>query len=138
MHKIYTSWCVENSLNPVKQKKFCEILEIKKISIFKPRKDQCDTCVAYKEGNLKEEDYQVHITKKNEACEAKKVAISTCSYQHLVVTIDLQSTQLCPKLLVSSQYYKQKLQLHDFTIFKNNTKDVYLYVWHEGDGVCIS
>lgn len=48
--------------------------------------------------------------------------------------MDLQSVQLCPKLLVSCQYYKQKLQLHIFTIYINNTKDVLMFVWYEGDG----
>lgn len=121
-------------MTSVQRKKFGEILEVQKISIFKPRKDQCDTCVAHKEGNLYEEDYQVHISKKNEAREAKKKAISEDSNYHCVATMDLQSVQLCPKLLVSAQYYKQKLQIHIFTIYINNNKDVVVYIWHEGDG----
>nr|CAH7723171.1 unnamed protein product [Callosobruchus chinensis] len=48
--------------------------------------------------------------------------------------MDVQSVLLCPKLLVSKQYYKQKLQLHNFTIYINNNKDVHCYVWHESDG----
>lgn len=121
IHKEYLKWCEEKDLPSVQiKKKFGEILEEQKISIFKPRKDQCDTCVAHKEGNLSEEDYQVHISKKNEAREAKKKAIS--------------DVQLCPKLLVSAQYYKQKLQIHIFTIYINNNKDVVVYIWHEGDG----
>lgn len=41
---------------------------------------------------------------------------------------------LAPKLQVSVQYYKQKLQVHNYTLYYNNDKDVHLYVWHEGDG----
>lgn len=48
--------------------------------------------------------------------------------------MDMQSVLLCPKLLVSEQYYKQKLALHNFTFYIKNTKDVHLYVWHEGEG----
>ncbi|KAL4714224.1 hypothetical protein ACJJTC_009576 [Scirpophaga incertulas] len=134
MHAVYSEWCQENQFPAVQRKKFCEILEIQKISIFKPRKDQCDTCVSYKEGNLDEATYQTHILKKTEARDAKQRAISEASSEHCVVTMDLQSVQLCPKLLVSAQYYKQKLQVHIFTIYVNNNKDVIVYIWHEGDG----
>lgn len=48
--------------------------------------------------------------------------------------MDLQSVLLCPKTEASAMYYKQKLQLHNFTIYRLNDKDVTLYVWHEGDG----
>lgn len=48
--------------------------------------------------------------------------------------MDLQSVLLSPKLLVSQIYYSQKLQVHDFTIYSLNNGDVFLYVWHEGEG----
>lgn len=32
----------------------------------------------------------------------------------IVVSMDMQSVLLCPKLLVSEQYYKMKLALHNF------------------------
>lgn len=48
--------------------------------------------------------------------------------------MDLQSVLLCPKTDASAMYYKQKLQLHNFTIYRLNDKDVTLYVWHEGNG----
>lgn len=48
--------------------------------------------------------------------------------------MDLQSVLPSPKLFVSKLYYSQKLQVHDFTIYCLNNGDVYLYVWHEGEG----
>lgn len=134
MHQVYKEWCKETGNTFVERKKFCEVLENEKISIFKPRKDQCDTCVAYKEGNLSEDAYNFHIVKKDAARTAKENAISSASESTLVATMDLQSILVCPKLLVSKQYYSQKLQVHNFSIYVSNTKDVHLYVWHEGDG----
>ncbi|KAF9406599.1 hypothetical protein HW555_013085 [Spodoptera exigua] len=52
MHSVYSSWCQDSNVDSVKRKKFQEILKEAKISIFKPRKDQCDICVAHKQGNI--------------------------------------------------------------------------------------
>ena len=129
MHQIYKEWCGETGSESVERKTFCEILESQKISIHKPRKDQCDSCIAFKEGNLKEEDYNMHVQKKNDARKAKEDAISSASDSVLVATMDVQSVLLCPKLIVSKQYYSQKLQIHNFTIYVCNTKDVvYIYM----------
>lgn len=134
MHLVYTSWCQTNNVDAVKRKKFQEILKEKKISIFKPRKDQCDICVGHKQGNIPDDVYQLHIKKKDEARAAKTEAINKISDDVIVVSMDMQSVLLCPKLLVSEQYYKMKLGLHNYTFHVKNNKNVYLYVWHEGDG----
>ena len=34
------------------------------LAIYKPWKDQCDTCTAYNAGNVDENEYQEHIKKK--------------------------------------------------------------------------
>lgn len=34
----------------------------------------------------------------------------------------------------SAMFYKKKLQLHNFTIYKLNDHDVTLYVWNKTDG----
>lgn len=134
MHGTYEEWCSENSLKPADRKTFMGTLKEENVSIYKPRKDQCDTCVGFKEGNITEEQYSLHTIKKDEARLAKQKAISTCSGKILVATMDVQSILLCPKLLVSQQYYKKKLQIHNFTIYVNNNKDVHCYVWNESDG----
>ena len=33
-------------------------------AIYKPRKDRCDTCTAYNDGNVDENEYQEHIKRK--------------------------------------------------------------------------
>ncbi|GLV40902.1 hypothetical protein CBL_08476 [Carabus blaptoides fortunei] len=83
---------------------------------------------------LREEEYREHIEKKKEAEAAKKLAKDTASDEKLVVTMDLQSVLLAPKLEASAIYYKQKLQIHNFTVYALNDKKVDLYVWHEANG----
>lgn len=134
MFREYESWCQKNGKRSAGRKYFNAILEDEKISIFKPRKDQCDTCTGHKEGSITEEQYALHIAKKNEAYKAHNDATGMSSSEVLVMTIDVQSVLLSPKMLVSVQYYKQKLQVHNQSIYVNNNKDVHLYVWHEGDG----
>ena len=46
---------------------FRQLLKEKDIGIFKPKKDQCDRCIAFKLKNLAEEEYSEHILKKEEA-----------------------------------------------------------------------
>jgi hypothetical protein len=51
--------------------------------------------------------------------------------------MDFQSVLTYPKLsvfVVSKQYYTQKLQLHNFTVYVSNNNDICWYVWHEEDG----
>ncbi|GLV33375.1 hypothetical protein CBL_20118, partial [Carabus blaptoides fortunei] len=110
------------------------ILNEENIAIHKPRKDQCDTCCSWETHNISEEEYSEYIEKKKEAEAAKKLAKDTASDEKLVVTMDLQSVLLAPKLEASAIYYKQKLQIHNFTVYALNDKKVDLYVWHEANG----
>ncbi|KAJ8893314.1 hypothetical protein PR048_005905 [Dryococelus australis] len=102
------------------------------MKIFQHRKDQCDTYVSYKEGNLSEEDYRLHITKKEEAKIAKQNAISSASDDVLFVMMDGQCVLSCPKPLV------RKLPVHNFSTYVSNNKDIHLYAWHEGEGKVMS
>lgn len=135
MYKIFKTWCLENEKTATHIKAFREILREKKISIHKPRKDQCDTCVGFKCGTVSEEVYSAHREKEQAGRIAKANMKATASEQNkLVITMDLQSVLTCPKLLASQSYYKLKLQMHNFTIYALNNKKVALYVWHEANG----
>ena len=41
------------------------------LSLFRPKKDQCDLCISFKVGNTSEDLYKHHIEKKNTAREEK-------------------------------------------------------------------
>ena len=134
MHEVYVSYMQSENKQVVSRQIFVEVVKDMKIAIHTPRKDQCDTCCEYKTGNLSQEEYAAHIIKKDEAHTAKKAAKEQASGGTVVVTMDLQSVLLAPRLRASAVYYKQKLQLHNFTIYRLNDGQVDLYVWHEGNG----
>lgn len=46
----------------------------------------------------------------------------------------MQSVLLCPKSNVSSQYYKTKLIVHNFTLYDLKRKQGYCFLWNETDG----
>jgi hypothetical protein len=66
---------------------------------------------------VKEEDYNEHIRKKSEAQDSK-IADKEAAKEgkQIVITMDLQSLLLCPKLKASCLFYKTKLCCHNFTI----------------------
>lgn len=134
MHEVYTTWCEEQGINVAARTFFTNVLTKEKIKIHKPRKDQCDVCCGYEVKTISSEVYINHIAMKNEARDAKNKAKESADNTYLVLTMDLQSVLLCPRTEASKMYYKQKLQLHNFTIYVLNNKDVTLYVWHESNG----
>lgn len=136
MHAVYKAWCIEQHKKPVSRNTFLSVLSHYNISIHKPRKDQCDVCSSYQLKNVSQEDYDTHIKKKDEARHAKNTAIENLknNLDSLVISVDVQSVLLAPKLLAGALYYKQKLQCHNFTIYNSRTGDVTIYFWHEADG----
>lgn len=101
------------------------------LSLFSPKKDECDICVGYKTKNIDNIQYTEHITRKEQARKEKEEDKNS---NNKVFTMDLQSVLLCPKSNVSALYYRTKLIVHNFTIFNLHTKDGYCFLWHEGEG----
>jgi hypothetical protein len=134
MYLAYCDYAKEHSTDSICRQLFSDILEEKKISIHKPRKDQCDVCCGYTAGSVNTADYEEHMLKAREAEMAKAEAKENCSPTNIVITVDVQSVLMCPRLLVSTAYYKKKLQVHNYTIFRLNDKEVSLYVWDESSG----
>lgn len=100
----------------------------KNISLFKPKKDECDICITFETGNLSIEEKLLHDKIKIEArCEKETDKESI----HEVYTVDLQSVLLCPKSNVSSQYYKTKLIVHNFTVYDLRIKLGYCFLWNK-------
>ena len=118
-------------------KLFRQIFESMNIGIYKPKKDQCDTCVGFEVGNVTEEEYNIHQHRKQQARAEKerdKDLGNLSERSTRVITVDLQAVLLSPKLNASALYYKTKLACHNYTIFDLNSKDVTCYFWHEGQG----
>lgn len=110
---------------------FKYIFEESNLSLFSPKKDECDICVGHRTQNISEVIYQEHRAKKDEARNEKEKDKESLNK---VFTMDLQSVLLCPQSNVSALYYKTKLILHNFTLFDLHTKNGYCFLWHEGEG----
>lgn len=102
--------------------------------IFKPRKDQCNKCIAFKNSNITEEEYRTHITKKEQSRHEKDNHKNQTDEDTLVYTMDVQAVLLCPRIQALATYYKTKLKVHNYTNYNLKTKEVICYLWHEGNG----
>jgi len=101
-------------------------LEENNISLFKPKKDACDLCTAFDTGNISIEEKELHEAREEKETDKESV--------NEVFTMDLQSVLLFPKSNVSSQYYKIKLIVYNFTIYDLKRKKGYCFLWNEAEG----
>lgn len=134
LHRYYQQAAAAAGLRAVGVQYFTTLFHEENYSVFIPRKDQCDVCVSYKHGNISKADYDTHVTKKDEARQEKSRDKDSATEEKSLWTMDLQAVLLCPKTQASSQYYKKKLQVHNFTLFNLASKEGYCYVWDESEG----
>lgn len=129
LHKVYSEFCnaQDEKVKPLSIATFHKEFDNKRLSLYKPKKDLCDTCVAFETGNLNEEQYNEHLQLKREAREEKSRDKNS---QNEIFTMDLQSVLVCPKSNVSSLYYKTKLIVHNFTIYDLRRQQGHCYVWN--------
>nr|CAH7716532.1 unnamed protein product [Callosobruchus chinensis] len=115
LYKFYKNdWLAsKNVQQPAGLTLFKYIFEESNLSLFSPKKDECDICVGHRTQNVSEEIYQEHIAKKDQARNEKEKDKGSLNK---AFTMDLQSVLLCPQSNVSALYYKTKLILHNFTL----------------------
>ncbi len=138
LYQLYCDTCKEKGKTPLSHALVEEEVKKMNLSLFKPKKDQCDTCVSHEAGNITDEDWQCHraaveAARKEKATD-KKHALEEDEKKTLVLTMDLQAVLLAPRLQASALYYKTKLCVHNFTMFDLVSRDAVCYVWHEGEG----
>lgn len=125
------NWCSEREKQPLSMTVFNEIFEKKNLSLYAPRKDQCDICARYLVENISEADYSLHQEKKKEAREEKT---KDKNEEEFVFTVDLQAVLMAPKSNVSSFYYRTKLQVHNLVFYNLKNQKAYCFLWHEVEG----
>ena len=101
------------------------------MSLYRPKKNHCDTYRSHKLNHIDDATYNDHIKKKEDA---KKEKDKDKIEGDLVFTVDLQSLVLSPKLDASVLYYRSKLSVHNFTIYDLKTNDGFCYIWNETEG----
>ena len=73
LYELYTEECLKNKESPVNKHMYRKACNTDyKLSFFKPKKDGCGTCEQHKVGKLSDEEYEAHITRKNDAQKEKK------------------------------------------------------------------
>lgn len=116
IHSVYSEYITAKGLLPVSRQVFVEVMKEKNIDIHSPRKDQCDICTQFNVSSVSRVEYDLHVVMKNEARQAKNEAKGLCCAEKVVITMDLQSVLLAPKIAASAAYYKMKLQVHNFSL----------------------
>ena len=116
--------------------KFTEHFKDKNYSLFKRKKDLCNVCLGYKEGNIGEEMYVEHIQRKEDGLELKER--DKCSADNIpkfVFTADTDALSLAQLSDANVMFFHSKLNVHNFTFFDLKTKDVMNYLWTEVNGL---
>lgn len=135
IYKLYKDNCLENNIEPYTLFPFYRVFEEMNLSIFRPKKDECDVCYGYKIKQISEDDYNAHFAKKTRArLEKNKNKEEALQNQVYTFTMDTQAVKLCPFLNVGAFYYKTKLQIHNFTIYNLESHSCVNYVWNESEG----
>lgn len=123
--------CQNEKQEKISRTTFNEIFEDNNISIYHPKKDQCDTCCAYQTKNI---DYIMndHIKDKDRSrYEKQKDKERAINNEVKIYTMDLQAVKIYPSLKASALYYKCKLCVHNFTMYNLSSHECTCYWWDE-------
>ena len=85
---------------------------------------------------LLRDELEMHIDRKEKARLTKAEHKEKCKSDKTIAAIafDLEQVLLCPKLNVSSLYYKRKLSVYNLTTYNLDDRSVNCYLWHEAVG----
>ncbi|RUS91834.1 hypothetical protein EGW08_000405 [Elysia chlorotica] len=75
VHKAYEHYCSLHQAKPLKSTVFSQVLHQKNLSLFKPKKDRCNTCIGYEVGQVTEKEWQDHMRFKDEANTEKETGM---------------------------------------------------------------
>ncbi|KAF4514107.1 UNVERIFIED_CONTAM: hypothetical protein B566_EDAN019077 [Ephemera danica] len=130
----YTQKALKAALKPLGKSSFTQEWRRQKLSIFRPRKDQCERCVQFKAGNLSKEEMDKHLQRKDEARASKTKDKEDADNEVLVLTVDVQAVHYCPKCNASALYYRTKLAMHNYCTYDIKTHETTCSVWDESEG----
>lgn len=65
--RLYKRHCEENNQQALSIFIFWEIFENMNLSLFSSKKNQCNICLSYTAGNIKDEEYKKHFEVKDKA-----------------------------------------------------------------------
>lgn len=130
----YRNYCQEQDRTPLSRQVFTKKLQEKNISIYQKKKDQCDTCAAYNVGNVSNEEWSLHIGKKDRARDEKEIdKIHAQENVCITLTMDLQAVKVSPNVNASAIFFKTKLCCYNFTVYNLESHQVVCYWFTEVD-----
>ncbi|CAH1115592.1 unnamed protein product [Psylliodes chrysocephalus] len=72
LYRAYcTDFCEENNIQPMSRATFSTIFDQHNLSLYQPKRDSCDICVAFETKNILQEEYDFHLILKHEARQVK-------------------------------------------------------------------
>ena len=135
LYEIYKSRCIALHSSQFSYWKFSEYFHENRFSIFKRKKDTCNTCVGYDEGNVTREVFNQHQKRKNEGFKLKDLDKAAADGKTtFVITADTEALLLAPYNRANVMFFHSKLNIHNFTFYDLKTKVVLNYVWPEVSG----
>lgn len=135
IYRDYKTKCLEKKVHYVSIFTFSKYFAEQNFALFMPRKDECNLCVGFKTKQITAEEYNEHISRKQLAQEEKqRDKIAAQQNQCYVFTMDAQAVKLCPNINASAVYFKQRLQVHNFTVYNLASHQCTNYWWNETNG----
>ena len=123
------------------KKSYYTSVSVSEFNLFfhKPKKDLCSFCFSYENSSQEEKqaqqaDYEAHHQRKNRVRQLKLECkeLTKSDPEVVSVTFDLEQVLLCPKLNVSSLFYRRKLATYNLTTYNLDNHTVNCFMWHEG------
>lgn len=141
MYQMYKKQCSIEQIKGSGLGKYRQVFKSYNLGFFKPKKDQCKRCLAFRSLSNEEkeeryESYQKHIQKKDmarkERNEDKDIAKNDS--ETLAFNFDLQAVLTTPKGAAGEIFYMRKLAVYNLTIYNLGNQDVLCCLWDETQG----
>lgn len=127
----YQGECSENK--SVSYFTFATVFDQMNLSLFMPRKDQCDLCVCFKASQVSQGEYELHKVNEKRAKEEKDFD-KTAAIEKRRHTFSMEAVKLAPDINASAIYFRTRLQTHNFTIYNLASHQCTNYWWNETEG----
>ena len=136
LYDVYKARCQAFKKTAFSLSKFSDVFKGKSLSLYKRKKDKCNTCTGHDEGNVSNEAFLAHQKLKDEGFALKeKDKCSADSISKFVLTADTESLLQAPLNNSDIMFFRSKLNLHNFTLYDLKSRKVVNYLWSEVNGV---
>ncbi|CAG9836151.1 unnamed protein product [Diabrotica balteata] len=131
LYKLYVAdHCQKQNIKPLFGKYFYQAIEMRNISQFHQKKDECEKCAGFKVETVYKTEQTARQNRKREARQKKKDK----KEEAYDCTVNLQADFLAPKSKVSNLHYRTKLQVHNLCVYNLINHDGFCFLWNKTEG----